>query len=491
MSKEKIKQKNYTSHSNKGITLIALIITIIVMLVLVAVTLIIALGENGIIEKTIQAKEERDLAAFKECVEIAAAGAFKKNETTGYYMYNWDDFKTEVTTADNGKYRNATFMYLISGMTPIDIEFEDITKNIRGHQEILEYIERNKLASNYDISSNANHKGEIQRIVDTWGLEPITNWKVTWLELRCDTNILLYGSETILVECDGMQATVGLLKMKYQDYMIIMKRSEADNLFSFTPLQDGGGDYPGGVTTIASYKGNAKHVDVPGIIIEDDGSYTYVTGIEANAFEKGGIKWPALNAIGFEDPRTYNTTSTLAEFKAELLSVFSQGTDDLSLQAVSIIENYNCLEGDTCTKISCKNDMLKGMLILAGSANNFPITEQNADEYLAYDEEGKMYILMNNNYQPVTSAQFVESKTVSIKISEGIEEIGEEAFKNCSKLETIYIPSSIWGSRMSSDAFEGCTSLTQITTGESSIAESTKNWGCPNTITKTYINLFE
>jgi len=28
MSKEKIKQKNYTSHSNKGITLIALIITI-------------------------------------------------------------------------------------------------------------------------------------------------------------------------------------------------------------------------------------------------------------------------------------------------------------------------------------------------------------------------------------------------------------------------------------------------------------------------------
>lgn len=476
----------------RGITLIALIITIIVMLILVIVTLTIALGENGVITKTIEAKKAQDLADFKECVEIAAAGAFKKNETTGYYMYNWDDFKTEVTTANNGKYANSTFMYLISGMSPVDIEFEDITKNIRGHQEILSYIEKNKLASNYDISSNADHKGEIQRIVDMWGLEPITNWKVNWLELRCDTNILLYGSETILVECDGMQATVGLLKMKYQEYMIVMKRSEADKLFSFTPLQDGGGDFPGNVTTIAVYKGNAKHVDVPGLIIEDDGSYTYVTGIEANAFEKGGIKYPAIYIVGMEESATYNSTSTIAEFKAELTSAFSSSTDDLSLQALSIIENYNCPEGDTCTKISCKNVVFKELLIAAGQANGFGIQASNAEDYITYDEEGKMYILMNSNYQPVTSAQWEESKTVSINLSEGgIENIGEGAFKNCAKLETIYIPRNVFNSDIASDAFEGCTSLTQITTGSSSVAESTKNWGCPNTITKTYINLFE
>ena len=39
----------------KGITLIALIITIIVMLILVAVTLTIALGDNGIIAKAREA----------------------------------------------------------------------------------------------------------------------------------------------------------------------------------------------------------------------------------------------------------------------------------------------------------------------------------------------------------------------------------------------------------------------------------------------------
>ena len=493
MSKEKNKTKNHKSHFDKGITLIALIITIIVMLILVIVTLTIALGENGVITKTIEAKKEQDLAAFKECVEIAAAGAFKKDEITGVYNYNWIDFEEEVTTFENGKYNEATFMYLTLGISPLpgNTEIEDIMKTLEGHQKILNYLEENGLegGNNIDLTNNTTHRNAIQSIIDEYGLDPITNWKVSAIELRCNTNKLILSGLNVLVECDGMQTTVGLLKIKYQDYMIVMKRNEADKLFEFTEKYYDGDDYPGYVTTIASYKQNAKHVDVPGLIIEDDGSYTYVIGIEANAFEKGGIKYPAIYIVGMEESATYNSTSTIAEFKAELTSAFSSSTDDLSLQALSIIENYNCPEGDTCTKISCKNVVFKELLILAGQANGFGIQASNADDYITYDEEGKMYILMNNNYQPVTSSQFVESKTVSIKISEGIGEIGEEAFKNCSKLETIYLPSSIWESRMSSDAFEGCTSLTQITTGDSSIAESTKNWGCPNTITKTYIDL--
>lgn len=491
MSKEKNKTKNHKSHFDKGITLIALIITIIVMLILVIVTLTIALGENGVITKTIEAKKEQDLAAFKECVEIAAAGAFKKDNITGDYTYNWDDFKTEVTTANNGEYSNATFIYLIFGMTPVqgNLENEDIGMAIKGSRKIIEYIDSNGLSGEI---TNATHKSNITNIANEHGIE-ITNWRAGSIKYECNSNITVCSTLTILVECDGMQTSVGVVKCAYQDYMIVMKRSEADKLFEFTEKYYDEDDYSGYVTTITNYKANAKHVDVPGIIIEDDGSYTYVIGIEANAFEKGGIKWPALYAIGLEEDETYNSTSTLAEFKTELLSVFSQGTDDLSLEAVSIVENYNCAEGNTCTKISCKNTMLKSILILVGTANNFPITEENVDDYITYDEEGKMYILMNSNYQPVTSTQWVESKTVSIKVSEGIGEIGEEAFKNCTKLETIYIPESVFIESnicdLASDAFEGCTSLTEITTGNKSLSESTKNFGCPNTITKTYIDL--
>ena len=62
--------------NQKGITLIALIITIIVMLILVAVTLMITLGENGVIQKAREAKERNE----EETLFEIAIGALDFNE---------------------------------------------------------------------------------------------------------------------------------------------------------------------------------------------------------------------------------------------------------------------------------------------------------------------------------------------------------------------------------------------------------------------------
>ena len=58
--------------TQKGITLIALIITIIVMLILVAVTLVITLGDNGIIAKAREAKNTQALRQEAEKLELGA-----------------------------------------------------------------------------------------------------------------------------------------------------------------------------------------------------------------------------------------------------------------------------------------------------------------------------------------------------------------------------------------------------------------------------------
>lgn len=50
----------------KGITLIALIITIVVMLILVAVTLSIALGQNGVVTNAKNAAKDTNLSYDKE-----------------------------------------------------------------------------------------------------------------------------------------------------------------------------------------------------------------------------------------------------------------------------------------------------------------------------------------------------------------------------------------------------------------------------------------
>ena len=63
MQKE-IKHKIYekTTTHNSGITLVALVVTIVVLLILAGVTITMLFGENGIIKKAQEAKEatERD-----------------------------------------------------------------------------------------------------------------------------------------------------------------------------------------------------------------------------------------------------------------------------------------------------------------------------------------------------------------------------------------------------------------------------------------------
>lgn len=59
--------------SNKGITLIALIITIIVLLILAGVTIALTVGNNGVITKAQGAQKKQSLATFKEQIELKLA----------------------------------------------------------------------------------------------------------------------------------------------------------------------------------------------------------------------------------------------------------------------------------------------------------------------------------------------------------------------------------------------------------------------------------
>ena len=81
----KIKQKEERKKQNnkeRGITLIALVITIIVLLILAGVTIATLFGDNGIITKALEAKQKTEEAAKREQQQLA--GIFGKN----YADYN-------------------------------------------------------------------------------------------------------------------------------------------------------------------------------------------------------------------------------------------------------------------------------------------------------------------------------------------------------------------------------------------------------------------
>lgn len=80
ISKEKKKQKTTKNMNliinNKGITLIALVITIIVLLILAGVTIATLTGDNGILTQANKAKEKTEEASAEEKVKLEVAGSY-------------------------------------------------------------------------------------------------------------------------------------------------------------------------------------------------------------------------------------------------------------------------------------------------------------------------------------------------------------------------------------------------------------------------------
>ena len=98
--------KEQKSKKNNGITIIALVITIIVLLILAGVTIATLTGENGILTKASEASEQTKISEEKEAIGIAYSGVMaynSRNEVSDIDLENElknNGYNTTVT--DNG-----------------------------------------------------------------------------------------------------------------------------------------------------------------------------------------------------------------------------------------------------------------------------------------------------------------------------------------------------------------------------------------------------
>ncbi len=136
----------------KGITLIALVITIIVLLILVGITIATLTGENGILMKTDKAKKEMAEKEALEEVQLEIAGSFDNqgNYQSSLAKTNLEtNLKAKVTDKGNGElkveYKEYTFKIDINGNVNIQnvVNVEDIFDNtgkIEGKLHIGDFI---------------------------------------------------------------------------------------------------------------------------------------------------------------------------------------------------------------------------------------------------------------------------------------------------------------------------------------------------------------
>ena len=71
--------KEMNLRKQRGITILALTITIIILLILAGITIAGLTGENGLIENAGQAKEETEISNEKEILERATATTMGKD----------------------------------------------------------------------------------------------------------------------------------------------------------------------------------------------------------------------------------------------------------------------------------------------------------------------------------------------------------------------------------------------------------------------------
>ena len=102
--------------NKNGITLIALVVTIVVLLILAGVSISMLTGENGIIKRAQEAKEKSEIAEEKELVELSAVGAMARDKW-GEITYDNLDEELAMNLGDRE--------YTLDGTGPFTVTYTD------------------------------------------------------------------------------------------------------------------------------------------------------------------------------------------------------------------------------------------------------------------------------------------------------------------------------------------------------------------------------
>ena len=145
----------------KGITLIALVITIIVLLILAGITISTLIGENGILSyaKLAAYKTKREQALEK--VKIEVAGSYRENAKIDYTALNENLKNIEGLTYGGEKLSDSnqiTSLPVTVGLDGFDILIEENGEvSIVEQEEIIEDVENYVLK--WNCGYNANNSG--------------------------------------------------------------------------------------------------------------------------------------------------------------------------------------------------------------------------------------------------------------------------------------------------------------------------------------------
>ena len=493
------KRKNF---NERAITLIALVVTIVIILILAAITITMTLGENGLFQRSQEAKNATIKAMADEEVELAVSNL--KIETTIREMtseqsrkFLEDELKKSdknTTVVINGTafdVNHRKFSYLVDenfefdDETPFDpvewdktaapenvFVWESDNPNDEGYNTIIGY---NATVDNYPILRYPSRckiiREDISKTYDKSDSKPVQ----AYLVREYTSNIKKKEFPETVVEISG-----GSFYYNNLESLKLPKSLKKIGDYAFSYYSKLGGiNIPKGVNTIGKYifrncsclssisiLGNINQINEHAFDRYDGDDTCDVSIISIKGAENSikGAPWGAENAtIVWNNKlnKEYMTTDEKKEWDKTAVpeNVFYWGSEDPSSLGYNIIVGYkeNIANYPTIKYPSrCK--------IVVNDVSFVPVEENNSEA---------AYLLRNftcnvRKLQYSDNVQFVKSvywginfrNVETITFGKNLKEIGEYSFYDYVNLKSITIPRNVV--KIEKNAFYGCDKLENI-----------------------------
>ena len=387
----------------RGITLIALVVTIVVLLILAAASISMLTGENGIISNAQKSKEESEQARLEELVNLAIGSLIgQKNGDTSLIT-------PQMIADEINRTENRTDVYPENNIFPTNIVFVEENKKVRA-----------------DLNSNVSYDG----IYNESGLEgKITPTDLFEFEIIDNT-----ATGTNANGLPNKTARIKRIKPQYCNSGGYNPETQQNDLIDthYEIIYEGNKITD---TLVIPYE-----VEINGEMYRITEANLFVIASWDVGFTKGHcMTLPKIETIIYPNTieRIYNSLE------------FGIGDQNKTIKKV-VLSNTLKEIGDYAFS-GCVN--LSNISI----PNSVTKIGKNAFEHC----DSLNTITIPNGITKISEYTFYSCTNLkNVKIPNGVTEIGKRAFSSCNSLNSIIIPSSV--SYIYSNAFDLCYNLDTI-----------------------------
>lgn len=411
----------------KGITLIALVITIIVLLILAGATIATLTGDNGILGKANNAKIENEKAEIKEMLSLAvntiAIEQGQKQDSLSNYYEDKETF-IENGKLDTQKYKVNDYQYDgENNIVTITMYKENGTKNQYEYEINLK-----------TGSIEFKNKGEI--------VDPNKANKISY-----ETNGGSFAEGTNVVTEYKKGDSVGFISPEKEgaafDGWYLNSNFDGESINKTTK------DMNGDITVYAKW------------VEETDSNYfTYngstITGFSdagKEAFKEGKVKTLVI-------PKKHGET----EINAIGSSAFENCSTDKNTNKIDIeklVLQDNVIQLNNCTFKNCTsiNELTMPISLDTVPNSNYVTFEKcNAITNIKFTKgTGIGYSYGNEGRIEYTPWGISKANDIKIELEEGITSIGNNTFANCTGIKNLSIPTTI--TSIGTKAFYNCSNM--------------------------------